>query len=393
MSLWSRLWHRLSPPRVAQGALALEERGDLAGAATEYEREGQPEESLRLLSTLADADPDPAGRVRTLARVLRLAAQLGEPPVELRVRYARARLDVLRPAHAAAASVWELSSLARELEELQDHEAAAEAYGLAGDRNSQVRLLTAAGKIEDLELLLAAENARTRSGRLRTEFFADLAALDAGGQRVEALRRARTFVDLNPADEEARTALRSLQERLLRPPLLHLEHLGTPARYVLLREVTIGRSGASIELASPVLSRQHLLLHARQGVPTAEDLGTRNGTTLAGARLAAPLAILSPLSLRLGNEVACELEPWRDGGLRLALAGAVHWLPFAEGVDLEPWRIELGPGGESVRLRVLPGAPSPLLNGALAAGDGLDLCFGDVLHRERGGSPVLRVLP
>ena len=393
MSLWSRLWRRLSTPDTPAGARSLEDRGDFAGAALEYEREGLLEDALRVLLASADADPDPAGRVRTLARALRVAGQLGEPPSELRARYARSRLDVLRPSHASSASVWELSSLARELEELEDFEAAAEAYGLAGDRNGQVRLLSAAGKIEELERILAADNERTRSGRVRTQFFADISSLNAGGQRLEALRRARTFADLNPSDEEVLSLQRSLQERLVPPPVAHLEFLGARARYVLLPEISIGRTGSSIELPSPVLSRKHILLHARDGVPTVEDLSTRNGTFLAGARLAAPLRVLSPLSLSLGGEVPCLLEPWGSSGLRLSLAGEIYLLPFLERVDLDPWSLALSPGGECFRLIVPSGAPPPLLDGSFAAGDGLDLCFGDLLFKERGGSPVLRVLP
>ncbi len=394
MSLWSRLWRRFSSPAAPPvGARSLEDRGDFAAASLEYEREGLHDEALRVLLVAADADPDPAGRVRTLARALRLAGQLGDPPHELRARYARARLDVLRPSHPGASSVWELSSLARELEDLEDFEAAAEAYGLAGDRGGQVRLLTAAGKIEELERILASENERTRSGRIRTQFFADFTALTSGGQRVEALRRARAFADLNPSDDEVIAQLRSLQERLPRPPSVLLEVDGVRARYVLGQEVSLGRSGATIDLPSPVLSRQHLLFHARDGVPTVEDLATRNGTFLAGARLAAPLQVRSLLSLALGGEVSCEVEPWGDAGLQLRLGGELYRLPLAPRAPVGPWILEAAQGDEGLRLLVPPGAPLPILNGSFSAGDGLDLSFGDVLHRERGGEPVLRVLP
>lgn len=393
MSFWSRLWRRVSPPDAPAGGQTLEDRGDFAGAALEYEREGLQEDALRVLLASADADPDAAGRVRILARALRLAGQLGDPPQELRARYARARLDVLRPSHPGAASVWELSSLARELEELEEFEAAAEAYGLSGDRGGQVRLLSAAGKIEELEGILASENERTRSGRLRTQFFADIVSLTSGGQRVEALRRARVFADLNPSDDEVLALLRSLQERLLKPPSAHLEWEGVRARRVLLPEVTLGRAGADIDLSSPLLSRRHLLFHAREGVPVVEDLATRNGTFLAGARLAAPLQVRSPLALALGGELPCEVSPWGDSGLRLLLGGEVYLLPLAAHAAVGPWVLEASQGGECLHLRVPPGAPPPLLDGSVAAAAGLDLCLGDAVHLERGGAPVLRVLP
>ncbi len=392
MSIWSRLWRQFSAPEAPAGARALEDRGDFAAAALEYEREGQPEEALRMLLITADSDPDAASRVRTLARALRLAGQQGEPPRELRARYARTRLDVLRPSSPGAAPIWELAALARELEELEEFEAASEAYGHAGDRNAQVRLLAASGKIEELEGIQASENERTRSGRVRAQLFAENTTLTAGGQRAEALRRARVFADLNPGDDEVQALVHSLHERLVKPPTVRLDIEGDSARYVLLPRVVIGRSDAAIEVASPMLSRRHLAFYEQDGAPVVEDLATRNGTLLAGARLGAPLPVRSPLSLRLGGEVACEVAPRPGGGLRVEVAGERYVLPLAPRVALGPWFLEVNAAGDGLRLVVPPGAPPPLLNGAVAAGDGLDLCFGDVIHRDRGGPAALRVL-
>lgn len=392
VSLWSRLWRRFAVPEAPAGARALEDRGDFAAAALEYEREGLVDEALRMLVILADADPDPASRVRTLARTLRLAAQQGDPPRELRARYARARLDVLRPAPGGAAPVWELTSLGRELEDLEEFEAAAEAFGLAGDRNAQVRLLAASGKIEELEGILASENERTRSGHLRTQLFADASTLSTGGQRLEALRRARVFADLNPGDDEVRALIHSLSERLVKPPSIRLDVDGEAARYVLLAQVIVGRTGAAIEVSSPMLSRRHLSVEMRDGAPAVEDLATRNGTLLAGSRLAGSLPVRGPLSLRLGGEVPCELAPRAAGGVTAEVAGERYVLPLAPRVAVGPWVIEALPGGEGVRLSVPPGAPPPILNGGVSAGEGLDLCFGDVIHRDRQGTVALRVL-
>ncbi|RYE93300.1 MAG: FHA domain-containing protein, partial [Myxococcales bacterium] len=328
VSLWSRFWRRLAPADLPAGAQALEEKGDLAAAAVEYEREGLPDESVRLLLIVADADPDPTSRVRTLGRALRVASVQGEPPEGLPARYARARLDVLRATAAGAAPVWELTALARELEELGEPEAAAEAYGLAGDRPAQVRLLAASGKIEELEGVLARENERTRSGRVRNQLLAEAAALTSGGQRAEALRRALVFADLHPGDDEVAAVIRSLQDRLVRPPAVSLEVSGRPARYLLLDEVVIGRRDAPLIVASPMLSRAHLRIWRVDGVPTVADLGSRNGTLLAGARLGAPLAVRGPLALRLGGEVACTIEPL-DGGVLVTVGGERHVVPLA----------------------------------------------------------------
>ncbi len=390
MSLWSRFWRRLAPADVPAGAQSLEEKGDFAAAALEYEREGLPDEAVRLLLILADADPDPASRVRTLGRALRIASSQDEPPEGLPARYARARLDVLRATATGAAPVWELTALARELEELGETEAAAEAFGLAGDRQAQVRLLAASGKIEELEGVLASENERTRSVRVRSQLLADTSTLIAGGQRAEALRRALAFIDLFPGDDEVQAVIRSLESRLVRPPAVTLEMAGKRVRYLLLDEVIIGRSDAPLTVVSPMLSRAHLRIWKRDGVPMIEDMGSRNGTVLAGARLGTPLAVRSPLSLRLGGEVACTIEPSRHGGVTVEVSGERYDVPLARETAVGPWWLRASE--HVVRLEAPAGAPPPLLGGSLSVADGIDLCVGDTIHRERGDAATLKVL-
>jgi hypothetical protein len=375
------------PPSDAQ---ILEGKGDLAAAAARHEQEGDPDEALRLVLLLADAEVDAAARVRHLGRAARLASQAQEPPPDLQARYARARLDLLRASSASAPPVWELTSLAKELEKLDDFEAAAEAYRLAGDRQAEARALAAGGRIEELEGVLDREHERVRVARLRSQMFADAAALDGSGQRVAALGVARAFLAAHPADDEARALLSSLQGKLLRPPSVRLLAGGQETRWVLAVEVFLGRTDADLLVASPVLSRRHLrLFRGPDGAPFVEDLATRNGTLLAGARLAAPLPIRGPLSLSLGGEIACLIEP-EGAGVRVQVNGVAYHLPLAVEAALGPWRLRAAEDG--VRLDVPEGSPPPLLDGDVAAGEGLDLCVGDALREARGGAVTVKVL-
>jgi hypothetical protein len=375
------------PPSDAQ---ILEGRGDLAAAAARHEQEGDLDESLRLVLLLADAEVDAAARVRLLGRAARLASQVPEAPLDLAARYARARLDLLRSSSAVAPPVWELTSLARELEKLDDFEAAAEAYRLAGDRQAEARALAAGGRIEELEGVLDREHEQVRVTRLRSRMFADAAALDGAGQRVAALGVARAFLAAHPADDEARSLLTSLQSKLLRPPAVRLLAGGQETRWVLAAEVFLGRTDADILIASPVLSRRHLRLYrGPDGAPFVEDLATRNGTMLAGARLAAPLPIRGPLTLSLGGEISCLIEP-ENTGVRVQIGGLSHHLPLATEAALGPWTLRAA--GECVRLDVPEGSPPPLLDGDVAAGEGLDLCAGDVLREVRGGPVTVKVI-
>lgn len=387
MSLLSRLWRKVSGPGEAAGGQALEERGDFLAAASEYEREGLHDEAIRVLLILADADPSPPSRVRTLARVLRVASHQGDPPLHLRARYARARLDVVRG--ASVMPRWEVAALAAELESIEEYEAAAEAYGLVGMKADQIRMLAAGGQIERLEGVLDQEKQQSHDQQERSRLLADTSSLAAGGQRADAMRFLQAFCDAHPSDEQARSQLAALRARVVRPPSFRVQTGDKVTCHVLTREVIIGRAEATVVIPSPMLSRRHLRLWREGAGFRVEDLQTRNGTLLAGARLAGPVGVAPGMSLRLGGEVACSLDP-RDGGLCLDTQGQTYFLPMAEVVPLGPWRVEAR--AEVLRLVVPPGAPLPWLNDAGAAGEGFDLCVGDEIRAERGGPVLFKVV-
>lgn len=72
-------------------------------------------------------------------------------------------------------------------------------------------------------------------------------------------------------------------------------------------EHLIGREpGLAVRLDSPKVSRRHARLIVRGGVATLEDLGSKNGTFVRGARIRQPVAIQSG-------------DPIRVGGFRLTL--------------------------------------------------------------------------
>jgi hypothetical protein len=160
---------------------------------------------------------------------------------------------------------------------------------------------------------------------------------------------------------------------------------------VLGAEAVLGRVDCAVSIGSPVVSRRHLRFwRGAGGEPMVEDLSTRNGTFLAGARLGAPLPVRSPLSLSIGGELVCVASPAPGGGLLLEVAGEQWRLALADEIGLLSWRLCVGPG--AVRLAVPPGGAAPILHDGVAAGEGVDLCEGDVILERRGGASVLRVL-
>jgi DNA-binding winged helix-turn-helix (wHTH) protein len=79
---------------------------------------------------------------------------------------------------------------------------------------------------------------------------------------------------------------------------------GPPARTVPLGEgvILIGRSvECDARVASATVSRTHARIRLADGEATIEDLGSRNGTYLAGRRLEAPAALADGDEIRLGS--------------------------------------------------------------------------------------------
>ena len=99
-------------------------------------------------------------------------------------------------------------------------------------------------------------------------------------------------------------------------------------RVALGADVTLGRADATIALASRAVSRKHLrVFRGPSGAPFVEDLETRNGTFLAGARVTQPLPVGDGVTVDLGNEVRCTVE--RAGaGVVIEVAGTRYDAPL-----------------------------------------------------------------
>ena len=118
-----------------------------------------------------------------------------------------------------------------------------------------------------------------------------------------------------------------------------------------------------------------------------EDLGSRNGTWLAGARIDGVLPVGTGLDLKLGGQVPCRIEPRLEGGVRITLPGRVIM------ASLGPFRIqdlELQADTSGV-VQLLSHGASPILNG-LRADDTVDLAFGDKVQQSREGPILVEVV-
>jgi len=128
----------------------------------------------------------------------------------------------------------------------------------------------------------------------------------------------------------------------------------------------------------------------------------RNGTLLAGARLDGAVPIGGGVSLELGGQVPCRLEPatgdWPAPPVAVELAGERVLAPlgpllFRATNGSGAWQLDDARDGADrfVVLRTPPGAPR-LYRESYLLGERIELCVGDRLSDARGG-PIRIAVP
>lgn len=378
--------------RRAARARKLELKGDLDTAAALYAEAELPDDAARVLLLHADAERDPERRVILCAQAARLggASEHGRQAAQ---RKALLSFDLVR-ATPGAALRGELLAIAGELEAAQAWEKAAEAYALAGDTDNEIRVLKEAGAIDQLEDRLHEEAEQDRRERERRQLLRRMTDLDRVAERRAALQLGAEWLD-REIDEAVQLEVQRIRGRLLEGPAVQLVVSGQAGRYVLGSEVTIGRSGATLTVYSQSVSRQHLRVFRQQGAPWVEDLATRNGTTLAGARLEAPLPVGAGVSLTLANQVDCRLQPVDPaaptGPVMIELGGLRTIAPLGP-QPIGSWLLVDAHDGADrfVVLRTPEGAQPPFMNGFRLVRQ-VELCVGDALQQGRDGPVRLQV--
>jgi hypothetical protein len=383
-----------SEGRRVKAARAKELAGDLPAAVDLYQEAGLPDEAARVLLLRADVERSAEKRIALFSLAAYTAAS-EEIRQRARGRKAMVAFDVLR-GRGGSFMKSEVLSVARELEDAGELEQAADAYALAGDAESEVRVLAAAGAIERLEERLRVTEATAREQRDLDLALRRISDLDRTAERRAALELALATLAKGEDDRIADVA-RAIRARLTRGPVVDLEIRGELLCYALGAEVTIGRGDSTILIASRAVSRRHLRIFRGEGDVFVEDLGTRNGTSLAGARIDGPIPVGQGVKLELGGEVPCEIHKLTGKGLapgdlfKVEVAGLTFAVPLGE-LKVDDLRIE----HEAVRdesfvvLRTPDGAARPYL-GDFQLAARVELCGGDEIRKERGGPVQIRV--
>ncbi len=385
MGLLDRIVAKFVHKKAQHNGMQLEAEGKLEEAYTAYVEAGQFEEASRVLLVRAQAEIDPEKRIG----LLQLAASRSPgsaPSVKARTLAADLRLELLKASKTQPLTS-ELLDLAHELEALAQTNKAAEVYGLAGDTKNQTRMLVASGSIDALEEALESERLGLSRKHNQELAWKKIRDLDAIGQRLECLRQCEVWMSDHPLDENVPAFARSVRERMVGKGIIPLILQGQRTDLVVDQPVTIGRSGASLELPSPALSRQHLSISRTPTGVTITDLQSRNGTLLAGVRVDAPLTVGEGVDLQLGGQVPCRIEPWEYGGVRIVFAGTVVVAPLG---PLRFGSFEVSVDSRSVVLLRSSGT-APILNGLLADSV-IELAYGDQVREKREGPVVLEVV-
>ena len=216
----------------------------------------------------------------------------------------------------------------------------------------------------------------------------EIGSLDRRGRRLEALAAAVAWL-ADHDDEQVAAAARGVFARLLRGPAVDVKSEGGVQRYLLGPEITIGRVGATIALASPAVSRRHVRLRREAGRAVIEDLGSHNGTRLGGAKIVAALPVGDGLTVDIAGQIPCWIRPLNsevDGPLLVDIAGARYVVPPGD-ARIGALRLCLETEGDESRVALHAAAGVWAALGDTAIEPPIELCEGDVIrHGHAGGS-------
>ena len=384
MGFFERAWRRFSGGGAAEKA---ELAGDLTKAIRLWVLAGAMDEAARVMLLRGDAEADPGERLQHYTQAATTANPGGARWQTACVKKARLIVSLAGDAALSGARRRDVIEAAGELERAGEPLAAAEAYALAGDREGEARALAKAGDIDRLEEVLSAEQAAATRGHVAHEAHARIDSLIALGRRREALALAEETPD-DPASLARATRVRGARTA---GPIVRLVLRGERVAIVLGDEITIGRSEASINVASGVLSRRHVRVFREGERFWIADLGTRNGTQLRGLGIPARLEVGDGVELTLGGGVPLRARPSASfaGALSLEIGGQKYVAPLGPArLGVGEWRLVQGPDGW---VELVTDGERPAFAGDLVLAPEITLLRGDALSAARGAEVIARI--
>ncbi|CAN5418981.1 hypothetical protein BH09MYX1_BH09MYX1_32080 [soil metagenome] len=377
-----------------RGARQAELRGDLVKATELYAQAGSPEEAARVMILRGDSETDDRRRLQLYVQAVGLAPETHAIATEARKKRATllvAQLSAAGAGPASAAAKRELVFAAKELLEVNEPVAAAEAFRLAGDREGEAKALAASGDVERLELLLTEDQVEGRARRERKDLSSDVELYVASGRRREALVSAEKWLQTHADDGPMRERALHLKSRRALGPIAQLRLNGEKTPAVLGADVVIGRTEGTLRVASAAVSRTHVRIAREGGVIVVRDLGSRNGTQLRGMNVVGALPIGDGIDLTLGKEVRVRVSPTEamEGAVYIEIGGERYVAPIGPGkLPGHDWELREGEAGWIE----LHSAEESAFLGEVSLVPATTLLVGDVISARRGGPEVLRIV-
>lgn len=345
-------------------AIAAEAAGNLDVAAEHYGLAGEREGAVRMHLLRAARAGSRALEIAALRDALHWAGQdeaLRQKPA---AALGGALLAVLEAEGIGTQRDRERLREAAELLVLGgEHQRAGDALAKIGDHLAAANAFSAGGLVEAMEEALAKDDDGQRRARQEQEAFASYQANLSVGRRDEARADLQRCV-AGSANAEYRRLLDTLESRLITAGRVELVIRGRPALVVCaVKRVVLGRDAlCDLALRSGGVSRQHAEIEVQADPPryVLHDLGSRNGTKVAGLPLAGSLPLGAPGTFSLGDECTLEHE--------LISAGATVMAPRA----LSAPRGAGGPGvpdgdGGALALAMRSDAPPVAARAAVAS--------------------------
>jgi hypothetical protein len=337
-----------------------------------------------------------------LARAALLFARAGRLDEASRVRRTRALsvLETSRDTPMSPGVARQLAMAAADLEATGEYGRAAEAYARLRDVEAQGRALAHAGEVDSLDVLLGAERERACQVLSRREGHDLFDMRVASGQRREAAAFARVS-----ADGALRARGRELEATRVASAAVPMTIRGRQIVLVLGDQVVLGRAPlreqaevqppaeGSIVVESAAVSRRHLLFARARGEVVLRDLGSHNGTTLAGRSLQGEVTLGDGLDLRLGGEVPLIARRADDlpGFVAIEVTGVRYVAPLGPALlAVGRWRLEPAPPGDvGAWVDLVTEDDPPAFAAGIRLVSRVSLLKGDTLSTERNGDALV----
>ncbi len=307
-------------------AVAAEAAGDYAEAARAYALAGERVKVAEMHLLRGERAPSPAAKLHELRATIRWAELDTPEGRNARRRIARALFNWARASAVVGDPEKQVVRDAAQLfVDVGDFAAAGECLEFVGDEFAAAEAYQTGGDVERLEnVLVREEHRRTRDTRIHDSFEEYKLAL-AAGERDRALMAIRQCAEapLPPATTGPRAAAaetelmrdrasyrrlyEELEAKLIADGTVALRAgIGTHARvcrYVGAFPLVMGRdAGCQLTLRDAGISRQHAeILVGDDGRFAVHDRDSKNGTTLAGLRIAGTLPLPDEGDLGLGE--------------------------------------------------------------------------------------------